>query len=105
MLAAAAFVWLQFREPRLISEPLFEHDVSKIDKMTYGDLWKIWPTFEKGIQRTLFGPEAAAFEWNRFEIHQWRQWRWTAIAVAGAGVLVIAIGVFVAPAAHTSRKR
>jgi hypothetical protein len=104
VLAAAAFLWLQFREPQPFREPLFEHDTSKIDKMTYGDLWKIWPSFEKGIQRTLFGPEAAAFEWNRLEIQQWRQWRWTAIAVAGAGVIIIAISLFVVPRGSRSKR-
>jgi hypothetical protein len=105
VLAGMAFVWLKFREPQPFREPLVEHDVNKIDKMSYGDLWKIWPDYEKGIQRTLFGLEAVAFDRNRFEIHQWHQWRWTAIAVAGAGVIVIAIGVLVVPAARTSPKR
>jgi hypothetical protein len=103
VLAVAALIWLQFREPQPIREPLFEHDASKIDKMSYGDLWKIWSNYEKGIQRTLFGPEAAAFEWNRFEIQQWRQWRWTAVAVAGAGVVVIVIGLLAVP--HRKRRQ
>jgi hypothetical protein len=105
VLAAAALVWLQIREPKPIHEPLMQADVNRINKMTPGELWAIWPQFEQGIQRMLFGFEAAAFERNRYEMSQWRQWRWTAIAVAGAGVIVIAIGVFVVSAPHTSPKR
>jgi hypothetical protein len=94
VLAAVALVWLQIREPKPIREPLVELDVNK---MTFADLWAFWPRLEQGIQRILFAREAATFERNRYEISQWRQWRWTAIAVAGAGVLIIVIGLFVVP--------
>jgi Domain of unknown function (DUF1922) len=105
VLAAVALVLLQLREPTLIHEPLMQVDMNKINKMTPGELWALWPQFEQGIQRTLFALEAATFDRNRYEISQWRQWRWTALSVAGAGALVIAIGLFLVPGKHTSPTR
>jgi hypothetical protein len=102
VLAAAALVWLQLREPKPIREPLVELDVNK---MTFADLWAFWPRLEQGIQRTLFAREAAALDRNRYEISQWQQWRWTAVAVAAVGVIVIAIGVFVVPGKSRSKRR
>lgn len=101
-LAAAALVVLQFREPKLIQDPLLKHT---IESMTFEQLWRAWPDLEMGIQRRLLPIEAAVFDQNRYEIRQWQQWRWTALSVAGAGALLIAIGLFIVPGRHTRPTR
>ena len=100
VVAVGCFIFLQFRRPLRITDPLVK---SNTNKMTPAELWKFWPILEQGIQRRLFATEAVVLERNRFDIQSWNEWRLTSVVVAGVGVLIVAIGLFLIPTKQRRR--